>query len=366
MNAPQPTYKHAAKRSGLADWESTVPVSEADVVSTTAAGYPAYDYQNPKIEHVLARLVSVSQPDPNVQRYTACCLAHNDGRPSFSIYVTADGKLVFICHAGCTFEQIYEALGRPPLDGYKVVENGSQEPIAVALSPVEPVTVTTPFATQSEILDRVAGPPYTNAVGAAEDWSGHLKRLQSQAVPSVLTDIAKDLGVEVSVLRSLGVICDADGMLSYPEFDGNGCVCGVATRKPTGEKRMVTGSHRGLYISTVLRELSGPIYCCEGLSDTAALLTMGLAAVGRPSATGGVKHLADFLRTFPADRSLIVLGEMDAKSDGRWPGKEGAESTAQQLSDRLQRDVTAALPPDGAKDVRAWLQRHTRNLGDEA
>lgn len=359
-----PTYSSPHKRAAVSHSVvgdlPAVPVNGADAAVAIAREYPAYDYQNPKIEHVLARLENVSQPDPNVQQYTACCLAHNDGRPSFSMHVTADGKLVFICHAGCTFEQIYEALGRPPLDGYACDGQDRPAPAIENVPLQEP-----PTDTYLEILDRIEGSTYVNAPNAKEDWSDHLKSLQSQADASVLTDIAKDLSVEASGLRSLGVSCDAHGKLTYPEFDGAGCVCGIATRQRTGEKLMVTGSRRGLAISTALRELSGPLYCCEGLSDTAALLTMGLAAVGRPSATGGITHLADFLRTFPNDRRIVVLGEMDAKSDGRWPGKEGAETTAEQLSEFLQREVEAALPPGGAKDVRAWLQQMS-NCGEAA
>lgn len=363
MNAPQLTNRYAVDQDGVADRMSIAVPDYVGVASTPPVDYPAYDYQNPKIEHVLARLDNVSQPDPNVPQYTTCCPSHHDMTPSFSIGVTVDGKLVFTCHASCKFNQIYEALGRPPLDGYTVSTSADA---AITTEGHEPVTASTSVASLVEILDRVAGPPYTNAAGAAKDWPERLNCFQTQADASVLTDIAQELGVEASTLRSLGVICDAHGKLTYPEFDGSGCVCGIATRERTGEKRMVTGSHRGIYISTALRELSGPIYCCEGLSDTAALLTMGLAAVGRPSATGGNTYLADFLRTFPADRRIIVLGEMDAKSDGRWPGKEGAETIAQQLSDLLHREVAVALPPDGAKDVRAWLQRQRRNDGEAA
>ena len=66
---------------------------------------------------------------------------------------------------------------------------------------------------------------------------------------------------------------------------------------------------------------------------------MGLCPIGRPSATGGLKHLVGMLKSVPADRQIVVVGEMDEKADGRWPGKEAAEKMANDLSEELERDV---------------------------
>jgi len=50
----------------------------------------------------------------------------------------------------------------------------------------------------------------------------------------------------------------------------------------------------------------------------------------------------------------MVMGENDAKPDGRWPGKTGAVKVAEELSWHLGRLVHWALP-DKAKDLRAWV-----------
>ena len=95
----------------------------------------------------------------------------------------------------------------------------------------------------------------------------------------------------------------------------------------------------------------------EGPSDVLALRAAGLSAVGRPSNMGGAELLAELLRGLPASRPMIVLGEIDPKADGKWPGKEGATATAKRLAQLLPgRPVAWALPPDGVKDVRAWFQ----------
>ena len=78
-----------------------------------------------------------------------------------------------------------------------------------------------------------------------------------------------------------------------------------------------------------------------------------MAAVGRPSCTGGVELLAELLNG--VDHDIIVVGENDAKPDGRWPGRNGAKEVAQKLADLLDRKVQWTLPPGGFKDVRDYL-----------
>ena len=107
--------------------------------------------------------------------------------------------------------------------------------------------------------------------------------------------------------------------------------------------------------------IPGPIYVPEGASDVAALISVGQCAVGRPGATGGVGRLARLLRDM--DRRIIVLGENDQKPDGRWPGKEGAETVTRALAEALGRQVEKGFPPAGYKDVRDFISsRRINNL----
>ena len=43
--------------------------------------------------------------------WTALCPAHEDNRNSLSITESDNGKILFHCHAGCTFDSIAAALG---------------------------------------------------------------------------------------------------------------------------------------------------------------------------------------------------------------------------------------------------------------
>jgi len=133
---------------------------------------------------------------------------------------------------------------------------------------------------------------------------------------------------------------------------GNGQVIGINARHVDGSKKRLFGGQSGLTYADGWDTGDGPILLVEGGSDTAALMTIGLSVVGRPSNTAGVKLLIDLLCEADIDREIVVIGERDEKADGRWPGRDGAISTAKQLAENLERPVAWSLCPDGAKDTR--------------
>ena len=205
-------------------------------------------------------------------------------------------------------------------------------------------------------------------------WGDQAKGWQ-QAAGNQVQLLADQLGVSVASLRSQG--CgwdDSRHCWTFPARDGDGQVIGIAQRlqKPrlnregkTITKAMVTGSRQGLFFDpSAWSQGSGPILLVEGPTDTAAAVTMGLAAVGRPSNRGGIDHLAQLLRGIPADRPVVVVGENDQKPDGNWPGRDGAVSTATQLAKAMHRPILWAIVPDTAKDTRDFLVAITQQLGD--
>ncbi|HBN75172.1 MAG TPA: hypothetical protein DD473_05015, partial [Planctomycetaceae bacterium] len=174
-----------------------------------------------------------------------------------------------------------------------------------------------------------------------------------------LHDLARNLGVSVDALRCLKVgYNDFDKTFTFPERDGQGNIIGILLRYPSGPKKRIRGSKSGLSYADAWDDGTGPVFAVEGPSDTAALMTLGCNAIGRPSNRGGYAQLAELLSDFPDDRNIIVLGDNDCKEDGFWPGKEGAIQTASEVSKRLERTVYWTLPPDGVKDARAWLNEH--------
>ncbi len=145
------------------------------------------------------------------------------------------------------------------------------------------------------------------------------------------------------------------GAYTFPERDGGGRVVGLGLRATDGRKGFpsgTVGARRGLIIPTNLKDRPDPVLVVEGASDVAAAITAGLAVVGRPSSHGGVEDLAVLLH----GRDTLVVGERDQKSDGRWPGRDGAKAVAAGLAGAWRRTVRWSMPPEGIKDIRAWLQ----------
>ena len=169
--------------------------------------------------------------------------------------------------------------------------------------------------------------------------------------------LASLLGVSVASLAALGVGWHR-GVWTFPERDASGTIIGINRRDPDGTKKRLPGTRAGLTYTAQWDTGTGPVCLVEGASDTAALMDVWGSVIGRPSNNAGVQMLAEMLRTFPADR-LLVIGERDQKPDGRWPGREGAIRTAQGLADRLNRLIGWSFPPGETKDARAWLLAQT-------
>jgi hypothetical protein len=208
----------------------------------------------------------------------------------------------------------------------------------------------------------------TGKLAAVVNWSAEVERLAAALTVDDRGRLAEALALPT---ESLGVLLigfradDPDGPCwTFPEVDADGRVIGITRRWANGTKKAMSGGCRGLTVPAGWRDRAGPLLLPEGPTDTLALTAAGLCAVGRPSNMGGVDHLARLLAGWPRDRGIIVVGEYDGKSDGRWPGREGAERTAAALAEKLGRPVSWKLPPAGAKDVRAWLARRVADVTD--
>jgi phage/plasmid primase-like uncharacterized protein len=132
--------------------------------------------------------------------------------------------------------------------------------------------------------------------------------------------LALALGVTIPSLRALDCVAtpyvDTYG---FPMRDGKGGIIGIRLRKMNGEKRAVTGSHNGLFIPGL--PPAAQCLVCEGPTDTAAALSVGSFAIGRPSCSAGVLQLAEAVRRLRFQRVVIV-----ADCDG--PGLRGATTLA--------------------------------------
>ena len=164
--------------------------------------------------------------------------------------------------------------------------------------------------------------------------------------PYELEDFADALGVDACALDRIGA-ARARNAWVFPMRNGAGQIVGIRFRGDDGGKWALRGSAEGLFFDATAPDDRTAIIC-EGPTDTAAVMTLGYYAVGRPSCRGAVQHTKDLLKRQHIKRAVIVSDndEIDPHT-GRRPGQSGAAALAAQLSGILTKIIT---PP--AKDIR--------------
>jgi hypothetical protein len=205
----------------------------------------------------------------------------------------------------------------------------------------------------------------TRKLLTTEQWTSLVANRTRNATEHV-ERLAELLGVGVDSLEALSFGWDSGKRAwTTPHRNAGGEITGVSVRysQPWTDsdgtvhaKASEPGTRVGLFFDpTTWSRGNGPVFLVEGASDVAALMTMDVAAVGRPSNVGGVDQLVELLTGLELERPVVVVGERDQKPDGSWPGRDGAEQTARRLAGRLNRRVGWGFPPDDAKDSRGWL-----------
>ncbi len=204
------------------------------------------------------------------------------------------------------------------------------------------------------------------AAGSVQDWARMAEECQERISDQQVAQLARRLGIKSRGLKAIGIGWhEVLEVYTFPEVNGRLEVVGLAKRWPDGKKGVFPDSRRGLIIPKVtLKTERNPLFIVEGGTDTAALAGLGVAVIGRPSVDCGLDHVVEFLKLHGGDRQIVVMGEMDAKYDGTWPGRDQAMSFATKLS-RHFRHVNFTLPPDGSKDVRAMIAKMFPVGGDE-
>ncbi len=220
--------------------------------------------------------------------------------------------------------------------------------------------------------DSLAGEPmkeYHPTSRPVINWD-HVAFQMATAGKKARQELSEKLGVSVHSLEMLGVGSGFDEyrnlpFTSWPELNAAGKVVGIIRRYDDGDKKTMRWSKHGLYYHNIDRR--GPVHIVEGGSDTAALITLDLNVIGRPSSMGGLADLAEMLQFW--QNRVVVIGERDEKPGQRgthpsclatctgcgrcWPGMVGARETAKRLAAKIKRPVWSVICGD--KDSRAWM-----------
>jgi 5S rRNA maturation endonuclease (ribonuclease M5) len=171
-------------------------------------------------------------------------------------------------------------------------------------------------------------------------------RMYEACVEEKLVDMAENLGVSTESLRLLRMgWSSSNDAFSFPMYRAGHRLIGIRLRNLQGRKWAIKGSRSGLFLPSKWPEPKKGIVICEGPTDTAAMLTLGFNAIGRPSAMGSHALIEEVV----SGKSVCILSDADDV------GINSSRKLAEHLSRSSCRRVAIMVP--GAKDARAWLNR---------
>lgn len=158
-----------------------------------------------------------------------------------------------------------------------------------------------------------------------------------------------ELGLKDSgALLSVGAAwAEPHAAWAFPMCDGYGNVVGIRLRNERG-KFAVRGSRQGIFIGDRDRKdekdsRERPLFVCEGPTDTAAAVELGLFGVGRPNCCCGGPEIKVFARRHDCRRVVIISDNDKAGLDG-----------ARKVGGELELPFAVYVPP--AKDLREFVR----------
>jgi hypothetical protein len=197
-------------------------------------------------------------------------------------------------------------------------------------------------------------PVRLNATALHRAW---LANTSAQA----LAGLAASLGLSPASVAAVGAAwAPPHAAWAFPMCDGYGNIVGIRLRNERG-KFAVRGSRQGIFLPGFGRDAFHRVpdgagergrggtrpyptlFICEGPTDTAAAVELGLFAAGRPNCCCGGAELRTYARRHHCARAVLV-------SDNDKPGLDGARRVGQEL--RLP--YALYVPP--AKDLREFVR----------
>jgi hypothetical protein len=181
----------------------------------------------------------------------------------------------------------------------------------------------------------------------------------------LLDGTALSLGVDADALDRLAPGYDAcNRAVGFPMRDADGDVTGIRLRAHDGRKWSVSGSVDGMFYDPALALGEGrELVVAEGVSDTAAAYTLGLAAVGRSSCRTGAALLGALCGRLRPRLVTIVCDRDGWTRHGAGMARAGVDG-AVDLGRSLGRPYRVVVPP--VKDLRCWLVDGLTREGFEA
>ena len=223
------------------------------------------------------------------EQISACCPAHDDRRPSLSVGLGGDGKVLFYCHAGCSHIEIREVLGLGNSDPFHSMPRDR---------------------TRSGRTESRSPLPSLELLTAA--------RMRLSADEAMIERLEAERGWRLGVVLAYGLGLDADSRIVIPVHDVAGELLTVEHYRPFGGgdvPKSIAMRGRGRELLLPPSRLLADVFVCEGLSDAIAATSAGLCAVGAPSATIWKPSYSELLAANNVTRAYLI-GDCDEAGRG--------------------------------------------------
>lgn len=163
--------------------------------------------------------------------------------------------------------------------------------------------------------------------------------------------LARSLGVSANSLWALSIGWNKEKKcFTFPMYDEREDVVGIQFRGSGGRKWSLTGGRLGLFIPWTVAvdfDCSRPLFLTEGLSDCAAIYSLGFDAVGRPCRNFGDRIFQRWLAHW-GKREVVVVADNDSDGGGLESARRAARSLgAKILVPRLAKDARSAIIASG-------------------
>jgi DNA primase len=281
------------------------------------------DSLNQRIEEVIGQYVKLKRSGKTL---VGLCPFHQEKTPSFSV-VPGQCFNCFGCGAkGDVFTFVMRIAGVSFPAAKEIVANGNS-----ATPKSEPARCGTRQSFTGSSLGKVI------------DWDLLSDFFEKAAQPADHQRLSESLGVSVQSLQRLRAGICGTQTWAFPMVRG-ASITGIRVRRESGDKFAISGTKDGLFVP---RDLNGaePLVICEGPTDTAAMLDLGLSAIGRSNCEPWNILVTPVAR----GRKVVIVADADSV------GQSGAAA----LRDALKNECpdVRIVSPVGAKDAREWKRQ---------
>jgi hypothetical protein len=262
---------------------------------------------------------------------------HHHRTPSFSIFVTPDGKQRWKCHGNCRAEgDVVDLIGFMQIPGYRPKDGEHVKQAITLLSGGTPINPPRPETTKAPVL---ANSLYKRYLPAGEQ----------------VVEYAKSRGLQPETLEkfAIGQNVTSANWMTMPTLHGNRLM-GIKMRNLNARTKKdrfisVPGSITGLFGYNFIADTTQPVAIVKGEIPVMVLSQVGILSGAPTGGEGSYYNHEELLRSLAFARKRIVIGDNDKDPEVR----EKMKLAAQRRGNIFRADVF--FPPDPFCGIDDWV-----------